>query len=430
MNKPALLGGPQAVTEAFPSWPIWNDDDRRAVHDVLESGKWWMYSYDDTELGSEAEGSNNRSQVEQFEDELAAFHHVKHAVVVSSGSAALDICMRAIDLSPGDEVITTPYTFFATSQCILNTNALPVYVDIDPQTYNLDPNRIEEAITTRTKAILPVHFSGEPAEVDAINEIADRHGLRVIEDAAQAHGVSLRGGRFVGSLGEAAILSFQASKCLSCGEGGAILTNSDDFAEAAWSLRHCGRARDGMWYQHDRLGWNCRMTEWQGAIGRTQLRKLSQQNARRMENVEYFYEKLSGVEGVEPVRLHQDAETRCHCLVMFKYDAPAWSGLSRERFIEALNAEGVPVSAGYFFPNFDNPLFESLNLSSPASPYMLGRSESIDYAGFAEKCPNAVRACREEAVWLMHQLFLGGKSHMDMIIQAMCKIRDNRQQLT
>ncbi|MBN2291450.1 MAG: DegT/DnrJ/EryC1/StrS family aminotransferase [Pirellulales bacterium] len=429
MNRLALLGGEKAVREPFPEWPIWDRSDRQAVVDVLESGKWWMYAYGEAELGSEADGAGPRSQVEQFEEELAAFHHVKHAIAVTNGSTALDICMRAIDLAAGDEVITTPYTFFATSQCILNADALPVYVDIDPETYNIDVTKIEEAITPRTRAIMPVHFSGELADVEAIGRIADRHGLRFIEDAAQSQGVSLRGDRFVGSFGDAAIFSFQASKCLTCGEGGAIITDSDEFAEAAWSLRHYGRVKNGLWYEHHRLAANSRMTEFQGALLRTQLRRLGEQNSRRMENVDYFYKKMEEVEGLTPVNLHPDAKTHSHYLVMLRYDASRWGGLSRDIFLEALNAEGVPAFAGYSFLNFQNPVFYRLDLTSAQSPYMAGRQKPIDYRDFLEKCPNADRACREEAVWLMHQLFLGNISHVDAIIRAIVKIKEQQAEL-
>ena len=289
MSQLALLGGPKAVTRPFPDWPIWDDDDRRAVLNVLESGKWWMYAYGEAELGSEEGASAARSQVEQCEEEFAALHHVKRGIAVTSGSMALEICTRAIDLKPGDEVITTPYTFFATSSCILHAGALPIYVDIDPKTYNIDPTKVEEAITERTKAILPVHFSGELCDIEAICAIAARHDLKVIEDAAQSHGVCLEGGRYAGSFGEGGIFSFQESKCVTCGEGGMILTDSEEFAELCWSLRHYGRTRDGLWYEHHRLGWNGRMSEFSGALLRTQLRKLPQQNAVRMANVNHLY---------------------------------------------------------------------------------------------------------------------------------------------
>jgi dTDP-4-amino-4,6-dideoxygalactose transaminase len=429
MTQLALFGGPKAVQRGFPSWPIWDAEDKNALLAVLESGKWWMYAYGEAELGSESGEAAERSQVEQFEEEFARFHGVKHGIAVTNGSVALDICMRAIGLQAGDEVITTPYTFFATSGCILNSNALPVYVDIDRESYNLDPARIEEAITPRTRAILPVYFGGELADVDAIGQIAAKHGLKVIEDAAQAQGVSLRDGRHAGAFGEAAIFSFQASKCLTCGEGGLILTNSDEMAESAWSLRHYGRSKEGLWYEHRRLGWNSRMSEWQGAMLRTQLHKLPQQNARRMANVKYFFERLREIDGLVPVKLHPQGDTHSHYLVILRYDAAAWGGLPRERFLAALNAEGVPATAGYSFPSFDNPVFQQLDLSSARSVFMVGRNAPIDYGRFAEKCPNAIRACREEAVWLMHNLFLGDTHDVDALVEAILKVKSHCHEL-
>lgn len=429
MSQLALLGGPKAVTSRFATWPIWDEDDKDALCDVLQSGKWWMYAHDEKELGNEGERPRHRSQVVQFEEEFAQFHRVKHGLAVSNGSMALDICMRAIGLEAGDEVITTPYTFFATSACILNVNALPVYVDIDPETYNIDATKIEEAITPRTRAILPVYFGGELADVDAIARIAARHGLKVIEDAAQAQGVSLRESRYAGAFGDAATFSFQASKCLNCGEGGIILTNSDEMADAVWSLRHCGRSRDGLWYEHNRLGWNSRLSEWQGAMLRSQLRKLPEQNMRRMANVKYFSEQLRQIKGLTPIKLHPNGDAHSHYLVMLRYDSAAWGGLPRKRFLEALNAEGVPATAGYSFPSFDNPVFNCLDLTSPRSPYMLGRTTPIDYRSCAEKCPVAVRACQREAVWLMHNLFLGDTRDVDMILAAIFKVRERLVEL-
>lgn len=429
MGELALLGGKKAVSGALPSWPIWDRTDEAALLEVLRSGKWWMYAYGEGELSSEAHAAAQRSQVEQFEEEFAALHRVRFGRAVTNGSVALDICMRAIGLQAGDEVITTPYTFFATSGCILNANALPVYVDIDPETYNLDPRRIEEAITNRTRAILPVYFSGEIADMDAIRAIAKKHSLRVIEDAAQSQGVSLRGGRYAGLLGDAAIFSFQASKCLTCGEGGMILTDNEDMAEAAWSLRHYGRTRTGLWYEHHRLAWNSRMSELQAALLRTQLRRLPEQNAIRMRNVRYFLGQVGCIEGITPVKLHPQGENHSHYLVMLRYDSRAWGGLPRARFLEALAAEGVAATGGYSFPSFENPVFQNLDLSSPRSVYMLGRSRPIDYRSFAERCPVARRACREEAVWLMHSLFLGTIQQVDMILDAFRKVREHHNKL-
>ncbi len=417
----AANGGPKAVTRPLPAWPEWGDEERRAVLGVLESGKWWMYAYAEGELGSDGQAPA-RSQVELFEEEFTAAHRLKHGIAVSSGTIALEICLRALGLEPGDEVITTPYTFFATSSAILTANALPVYADIDPETYNLDPARIEAAITDRTRAILPVHFAGELCDMEAIGALARRHGLMIIEDAAQAQGVSLEGDRFAGSFGEAGIFSFQASKCLNSGEGGAILTDSDLFAEAAWSLRHCGRSRDGLWYEHFRLGTNGRMTELAAALLRAQLGRLEEQNARRMRNVDYLFREIRAIDGLTPIRLHPRATRRNHYLVMLRFDPGRWGGLTRDGFVAELEAEGVPCSAGYTFLNFENPVFRNMDLASPKSPHMIGRSRPIDYRAFAETCPAAIRACRSEAVWLMQNIFLGDTGSVDMVLEAIRKI--------
>ncbi len=428
MSELALLGGPKTVQIPEPKWPMWNDEDRQAVNGVLESGNWWMYAVGDAELGG-AEDKPQRSQVAQFEEEFAAMHKVKHAFAVTSGSTALDICMRAIDLKPGDEVITTPYTFIATATCILNAGALPVFVDIDPDTFNIDPNRIEEAITDRTRAILPVYFAGEIADIEAILDIAQRHNLKVIEDSAQAPGVALEGDRYAGSFGEAGIFSFQASKTLNSGEGGIITTNSDEMAEIVWSLRHVGRTKESLWYEHHRIGWNARMTEFCAALLRTQLKKLPAQNSQRMATVERFFERIAGVEGFVPAKLHPKETHRGHYLVLFHYDAAAWDGLPREKFLEAINAEGVGAIAGYTFPTFDNPLFQKTDFCSPASVYMVGRDAPVDYRTFTEKCPVAIRACETEAVWMMHTPFLGTDAYIDQLADAVIKVRENYRDL-
>lgn len=429
MSQLALFGGPRTVTRAFPAWPEWDEREGEALMRTLQSGKWWMYAYGDKELGeSETPEEGKVSQVELAEREFAQLHGVKHVLAVNSGTMALDLCMRAIGLQPGDEVITTAYTFFATSSCILNAGAWPVYVDIDPETYNLDPRKIEAAITPRTRAILPVHFAGELCDIEAIGEIARRHKLVVVEDAAQAQGVCLEGERYAGTFGALGIFSLQASKCLTCGEGGLVTTNDAKLAEVVWSLRHCGRRRNGFWYEHERLGWNCRMNEFTAAVLRMQMRKMPGQNARRMENVNYFYKQIEAIEGLTPIRLHPKATRRNHYLVILRYDPKAWEGLPRSRFLAALNAEGVPAVPGYSFGNYDNPVFDDPSLYTdarrvanrvpPFSPALYRGAE-----GFRAQCPNTVRACEEQAIWLTQNLFLGDRQHVDGIVAAVAKIR-------
>lgn len=422
-NELAIFGGPKAVSDNMPRWPVIDEDDRRSVLDVLDSGRLWMY-------GSTEGGWTSR--VERFEREFAALHRVKRGVAVSSGSMALEVCMRAIDLRPGDEVITTAYSFVATASCVSSVGALPVFVDIDPETYNIDPRRIEEAITPRTRAILPVHFSGEIADMDAINAIAARRGLRVIEDAAHAHAGSIagpRGPRYAGSLGTAGCFSLQESKNLTCGEGGIILTDDEDFAERCWSLRHYGRSRTGAWYDHPGHGTNGRLNELSAGLLLSQLRKLPEQTRVRQANVKRLYDALADCPGIRPVRLHPQGVSRSHHLVMLRFIAAQWPGVDRATFIQAANAEGIPISAGYIHPLYHNGMFQRPELASRDHAFMIGRDAPIDYRRCAERCPNAERACNEEALWLTHPNFIGDPGRADRIAAGLLKLWEQRDKL-
>src|SRR6202041_3225977 len=230
--------------------------------------------------------------VEQFESEFATYCDVKHCVALSSGTAALHLGLLALGVQPGDEVITSPNTFLATAEAITYCGARPVFVDIDPATGNLDPARIERAITRATKAILPVHLYGRLADMDAINEIAARHKLTVLEDAAQAHGARYRGRR-AGSLSQAAAFSFYPSKNLGAyGEGGALTTNDDRIAEFARAARNHGQSNR---YEHEFVGYNYRLDGFQGPILQIKLTHLEDRNLRRRELAALYRRLLAGV---------------------------------------------------------------------------------------------------------------------------------------
>jgi dTDP-4-amino-4,6-dideoxygalactose transaminase len=427
MSTLAIKGGTPLKTNRFPRWPQVDARDEEKVLEVVRSGNWWMYSYGTDEFAETVKGT---SRVMAAEKEFARLHHVKHALATASGSASLEIACRAIGLKPGDEVITTPYTFIATSTCILNAGAIPVYVDIEPDTYNLNPDLIEAAITERTRAIIPVHFGGFICRMDAINAIAKKHNLKVIEDAAHAHGASLTGNRFAGSFGDMAIFSLQQSKVLTCGEGGMTTTNNDATAELTWSLRHYGRTKTGKWYEHFRLGWHYRMTELQGALLLTQMEKLEAQNAIRRRNAHLLEKEFSSIPGVRPIIKHPETERDVYYVWCLRYDPGAWDGVGKSKVVAALGAEGIPVFGGYSFPLYENPLFQNIDFNGQDSLYHMGRSKPLgDFRDYGARCPVTERACRDESIWITGDMLLGTEEDTRDIVRGFRKVYEHRKEL-
>lgn len=423
----AINGGTPVRSKPWPAWPEVDAKDEASILEVVRSGKWWMYSYGPAELTGDDPGGSSR--VEAFEKAFASVQGVRHAIATTSGSGALEIACRALNLGPGDEVITTPYTFIASTSCILNARAIPVYVDIDPESYNLDAELVARAVTPRTRAILPVHFSGNLADMTRLNAIARQHKLVIIEDAAQAHGASLKGNRPAGGLGDIGIFSLQQSKLLTCGEGGIVTTNREDLADLAWSLRHYGRTREGLWYEHVRLGWHYRMTELQGALLLSQLGKMTEQNRRRSRNARALFQALAEIPGIQACRLNPETEQPAHYLVILRYDSKAWDGLPRPALLAALEAEGIPAKSGYTFPIYENPLFRTLDFNNPKSPHWLGAGQPVDFTRYRGSCPVAEKACREEAIWLTHELLLGTPDDACDVARALAKLYAQRGQI-
>ena len=398
----AVDGGPKTREAGWPAWPVFDEQEERALLDVLHSGQWWG-------VGG--------SRVPRFEEAFARFQDARFGCCVTNGTAALEVALRALGIGCRDEVIVPPYTFIATASSVLAVSAAPVFVDIEPDTLNMDPARIEEAITARTKAIIPVHIAGRPADMNAILAIARKHNLVVIEDAAQAHGASYNG-THIGAIGDAGTFSFQASKNLNAGEGGIVLTNDPETADKLWSVANVGRTRTGKWYEHHVLGGNFRMTEWQAAILLCQLERVPAQTARRGENAAYLTQLLCDVPGIRLMRSDPRVTCHAHHLFAFRYDAAAFGGRTREQFLEALNAEGIGAGAGYV-PLYREVVFQR-KATGDGSWCQAGRQ--IDYAAFAERCPVCEEVCRD-AVWLFQSQLLGPRSDMDDIASAIRKIQ-------
>jgi dTDP-4-amino-4,6-dideoxygalactose transaminase len=400
MGVLAITGGSPVRKKPFPAWPQYDRAEERLLREVLCSRRWGT-------LGP---------KVAEFEDAFARYIGVNRCQTVSNGTVSLEVILRALDIGPGDEVIIPPYTFMATATAVLMVGAFPVFADVSPQTITLDPAAAEAAITSRTRAIIPVHMAGVPADMDALAALGDARGIPIVEDAAQAHGSEWKGRR-LGSLGTAGSFSFQLSKNMTAGEGGGITTNDRELAERMWSIHHVGRRKDGLWYGHYELAGNYRLTDWQAGILIAQLGRLDRQIETRERNAARLSEELARIDGIQPFTRDPRATRITHHLYMFRYKAEAFGGAAKDQFVEALAAEGVPCSSGYVEIQ-KQPLFEHTSVKR-----ILGRSR-VDKL----KLPVAEQACRQ-TVWIQQNALLGGEREIADIVSAIRKIQEHHGEL-
>lgn len=424
MAKLALHGGSPVRQRPFPSWPVWDEREENALLNVLRSGKWWRFSYGvGVELREPETG--DRSRVVEFQEAFARHHQAKFGLACANGTAAIEVLLKALGVGPGDEVIVPAYTYMATASAVLQVNAVPVFVDIDPDTYNIDPKKVEAAITARTRAMIPVHFAGQPADMDALIQIGHKHRIFVVEDAAHAHGSEWKGSK-IGALADGGTFSFQASKNMTAGEGGLITTNDSKIAALCDSFLWAGRQVGRPWYEHYRLGWNYRITEFQAAILQQQLLRLEEQNSRRSQNADWLSRRLAKIDGVSPLKVDPRATRHSYHIYIFRYSQQAFGGLSRAQFLRALAAEGIPCMGGYSHALYRNPMFVNKNFYPRGCPLTCGHyGEDVDFGKYGELCPTAERACATEAIWLEHRLLLGTREDVDDIADAVEKIRSN-----
>ena len=424
MDKLAIGGGDPIWSGDWPEWPMHDQREIDAVTDVIRSGKWWRHAHGrGAELLEDAE-TGPGSEVARFCEAFARCHDCRFGIATANGTVSLEIALRALGIGPGDEVIVPAYTYVATASAVLTVNAVPIFVDIDPETCNIDPARVAEAVTDRTKAVIPVHFGGQPADMDAINAIARERGLAVLEDAAHAHG-AVYNGRKAGSLADAGSFSFQASKPMTAGEGGIITANRDDVAEMCESLVWAGRKKGHPWYRHFVLASNARMTELQGAILSVQLTRLEDQIQQRMRNALTLDGLLSGIEGVRPCAVLPSTTVHTYHIYMLRYEPSAFGGMTKAEFVDALVAEGITVAmTGYGTPLYRNPMFLEKQMWGDGCPVDCPKyGRDIDYGEFASKCPVTERVCATEAVWLQQVALMGGDEHLNAIAQAIEKIQ-------
>jgi len=410
MEKLAIDGGSPVRAEPFPTWPVFGEAEADALLGVLRSGKW---------------GRLDGTRVARFEERFAAFQGAAYGLATLNGTLALRIALLAAGIEAGDEVIVPPLTFVATASAVVEANAMPVFADIEPGTYNLDPKAAEAAITERTRAILPVHLGGLCADMDALLALARRRGLVVIEDAAHAHGATHRG-RGAGSLGHLGAFSFQSSKNLTCGEGGMVLTNEEDLYLACHQIHNCGRPPKGPWYAHETLGANYRMTEFQGAILCAQLDRLEAQIARRAANARHLADRLAEIPGVSAQAVPDYATRHAYHLFVIRYDEAAW-GVPRAAFVQAVAGEGIPLCDGYTVPLYRQPMFLEKRFG-PYTGYRLSNAD-VDFASFAARCPVTEHVTAREGCWLPQQALLGSEEDMDDIAEALAKAYRCREAL-
>jgi perosamine synthetase len=316
-------------------------------------------------------------KMEEFEASVSSYVGLPFGIAVSSGTAGLHLCIRALGIGPGDEVIVPSFTFIAAANAIRYEGATPVFVDIDPQSLNLDPMRVEEAITTRTRAVIVVHTFGIPAEMDDLLDIAERHHLRVIEDACEAIGAEYDGRR-VGVFGDAAVFAFYPNKQITTGEGGMVVTRDQHLATEIRAMRNQGRYDSDAWHQHSILGWNYRLSEINCALGCAQMRRIDQILSSRETVARIYYEALSGVEGIEPPPL-QLARRRISWFVYVVRLAPHFSEQARDTIAWKLIDQGIGCGR-YFAPIHTQPAYNlPIAHSLPVTVAISSRTLSLPF---------------------------------------------------
>jgi dTDP-4-amino-4,6-dideoxygalactose transaminase len=412
VGKLAITGGEPLRKTPFTAWPIAGKEEAEALQDVLTSTKWG---------GQPFPGKHAAAFAKKF----AEVHTVRYAQCVNTGTVAIQAALRAIGIQPGDEVIAPAYTWEGTVGPVLLLNAVPVFVDVDPDTYCLDTKLIEKAITPKTKAILPVHLGMRFADMDEILRIAAKHKLKVIEDCAHAHGGMWKG-KGAGSMGDLGAFSFQSSKLITSGEGGAVISNNLEYMERVQSYINAGRASLTDKYHHRIVGFNYRLGEFQAAVLGPQLDRLPQQAAVREMNMKHFESRLHGTEGIALLKADPRITRLAPYGYVIKYFAEKAKDIPRAAFVAALQLEGVPCDGLFYEPVYKSSLFPVLSSDFPALSW--GREKALDLRTMYS-CPESERAAYHEAVWFPHQHFLGSTGDVDAIADAIHKVLANIEEL-
>lgn len=408
-KKLAILGGEKVRINDWPDWPVWNESAENKVVEMLRSGRWWR-----------GDGEN----VSEFEQKYAELMGAKRCLATASGTTALLVALHVLGVDAGDEVLVSPYTFIATYNSIFINKALPVFVDTNPETFLIDPSQIEDKITNRTTAILPVHIYGLPVDMDKVNAVAKKHDLKVVEDACQAWLGEYKGKK-LGTLGDLGCFSFQNSKNLPTGEGGAIIGNNDAVMDRCYSFHNCGRpfgVLDGE-SKYPIRGSNRRMQQIQAITLLSQMGRIKTDADIRLENALYLDKKLNEIPGIYTAKMVEGNNRSAYHMYPFRFVSNEFGNVPREKFMKALRAEGVPCSTGYGKQNFDGLIEEALN----SRGYKRLFSKKRLYKWREENHLPGNNQLAEQAITFYQSILLGTKSDMDDIANAIIKIYENRE---
>lgn len=410
MEQLALLGGPAVRQNPFQPWPQYLPADAQRLQDVLESRHWGGFPVPSRYAA-------------EFAERFAAMHDARYGLCLTNGTIALVAALQAAGIGFGDEVIVPAYTWDGTATAVLFAGGLPVFADVDPDTYCLSVESARNAITDRTRAIIPVHLAMRFTDMSALMDLARRHGLKVIEDCAHMHGGQYCG-KGAGSMGDLGCFSFQESKLMTAGEGGLVITSSLEYYELLQSVINCSRA--SLTNQHKKriLGSNYRMTELQAALLIGQLDMLPGFAERRSRAAARLTEALRPINGIRPLPRQQAISREAIYCYVFQY-RPEPRRVSRDLFIAALDAEGIPCDGRFYEPVYRSDLFYATPENSPQ--LTVGRSEPVDYG--RTHCPVSERAAYEEAVWLPQFLLIGDDQDVDDIAAAVEKVVRNMDAL-
>src|ERR1700741_4444854 len=412
MGKLAITGGEAIRKKRFDPWPVFTEKEKAALDDVLTSHNWGGQPFP----GKHADA---------FAAKFAAYHTAKYGQCVNTGTVAIQAALKAIDIRPGDEVLVPAYTWEGTVGPVLLVNAVPVFVDVDPNTYCMDAKQIEPLLTPKTRAILPVHLGMRFADLDAIMAIAKKHNLKVIEDCAHVHGGMWRD-KGAGSTGDLGAFSFQTSKLMTSGEGGAVITNNLEYFERVQSYINAGRRSVTDQYKKRIIGFNYRLGEFQAAILSAQLERLPEQRKVRQANMDQFESRIRNIRGIGMLKPEPRITRPAPYGYVMKYFAEQVKDIPRAAFVGALQSEGIPCDGLFYEPVYCSSLFPIDPTDYPALSW--GRPKPLDLRNMY-KCPAAERAAYHEAVWFPHQLFLGATNDVDAMADGIHKVLGGIEEL-